>query len=293
MRSVARLASLAAAAGIVVAVALPVEAAPDRKACIAAADDGQKYRDDGKLAAAREMFIACSSKGCPAVISKQCAQWLSEVEKDQATVTFRAKDESGKEITDVTVSIDAHKVLDAIDAKAMPIDPGEHTVRFERADGKFVEEKVIIRAGEKNRVLELAFPTATAQKKDDPIKPDDTSDPLPEKQGFHVPLLGWVGLGVGVAGGITMAAFAVSAGSDESELRDRGCAPNCPPSERDGIETKLVIANVGMFVGIAGLAVAVVSTVIANTGNKAPAQQGASKASFAIRPSPFGLSGTF
>src|SRR5687767_8902063 len=144
MRSVARLASLALAAGLVVVVASPVDAAPDRKACIAAADDGQKYRDEGKLAAAREMFIACSSKGCPAVISKQCAQWLAEVEKDQATVAFRAKDEQGKEIVDVKVLVDGHKLIDAIDAKALPIDPGEHTIRFERADGKSVEDKVII-----------------------------------------------------------------------------------------------------------------------------------------------------
>jgi len=294
MRSVARLACITATLALL--VALPAEAAPDRKACIAAADDGQKYRDEGKLSAAREMFIACSSKGCPAVVSKQCAQWLQDAEKEIPTVTFRAKDEQQKEIVDVKVSVDGLKVLDAIDAKPMPIDPGEHTIRFDRADGKFVEDKVIIRAAEKNRVLEIAFPVP-GKPKPDALKPEEPGKP-PEpgtKEGFKVPLLGWVGLGVGVAGGVTMAAFALSASSDESDLRG-SCAPTCPESERDGIDTKIVVANVGLVVGAVGLAVGVVATVIANSGKPAAPQTGsgaAKQSGVRIVPLPLGLAGTF
>ena len=237
------------------------------KECVAAADEGQKLRDDGKLNAAREKFIACAAKACPGAVSKQCSQWLVETEKDMPTMTFRALDDQGKETVDVKVMVDGGKVSDTIDAHALALDPGEHKVRFERADGRAIEEKVLLRPGEKNRLIELTFQVKTAPA---PEPPKVVAPPAPAPEadhGFHIPLLGWVGLGVGVAGGVMAAAFALSANSDESHLRST-CAPACDSSEKSSIDTKVLLANVGFGVGVAGLGLAVVTTVLANTGNK-------------------------
>ena len=81
-----------------------------------------------------------------------------------------------------------------------------------------------------------------------------------------MPLLGWVGLGVGVIGGVMTVAFAVSANNAESHLRST-CAPSCPSSEKSSIDTKVALANVGLGLGLVGLGVAVVTTVMANTGD--------------------------
>ncbi len=236
------------------------------KECVAAADDGQKLRDDGKLNAAREKFIVCAAKACPGAVSKQCSQWLVETEKDMPTMTFRALDDQGKETIDVKVIVDGGKVSNTIDAHALALDPGEHNVRFERADGRAVEDKVLLRPGEKNRLIELSFQVKTAPPPE-PVKPVAPPPPVVEPdRGFHVPLLGWVGLGVGVVGGVMTAAFAISANGDESDLRS-SCAPNCDSSKKSSIDTKVVLANVGLGIGIVGLGVAVVTTVLANTGD--------------------------
>lgn len=255
------------AAGIAAApLATTTAAYAGPKECVAAADEGQKLRDDGKLNAAREKFIVCAAKACPGVVSKQCSQWLVETEKDMPTMTFRALDEQGKETLDVKVLVDGGKVSDTIDAHALALDPGEHKVRFERADGRAIEEKILLRPGEKNRLIELSFQVKAAP----PETPKTTPPPPTTPEGdrsFHVPLLGWVGLGVGVAGGVMTAVFALSANSDETHLRTT-CAPACDSSEKSSIDTKVVLANVGLGIGIVGLGVAVVTTVLANTGKK-------------------------
>ena len=255
------------------------------KECIAAADDGQKLRDDGKLNAARDKFILCAAKACPGAVAKQCSQWLIEAEHDTPTVTFRALDEQGKETLAVKVVIDGVAVAQSIDARALPIDPGEHTVRFELAAGRAVEDKFLVRPGEKNKMIELSFqPKAPAPVA--PVKPAASPiEPVAEGGGFHIPTLGWVGLGIGVAGGVMTALFAISANSAESDLRTT-CAPSCNASEKSSIDTKIVLANVGLGVGIAGLGLAVVTTVLANTGKKEPPKSASSASSLRVDVTP-------
>lgn len=261
----------------ILATVEPAHAGP--KECIAAADEGQKLRDDGKLTAARDKFIMCAAKACPGPVAKQCSQWLVDAEHDTPTVTFRALDEHGKETLAVRVLIDNVAVAQSIDARALPVDPGEHAVRFELASGQGVEDKILVRPGEKNKMIELSFqPKAPppAAKPAAPIAPVASGAPVDEGSGFHVPTLGWVGLGIGVAGGVMTALFAISANSAESDLRSK-CAPSCDPSEKSSIDTKIVLANVGLGVGVVGLGLAVVTTVLANTGSKAQAKAAIAK----------------
>lgn len=267
------------AASIVPAVA---HADPDRKACLAAVDEGQKNRDEGKLAQAKKQFLTCSAKTCGAAVSKQCEQWYEEVDKDVPSVLFRAKDGAGKEIVDVKVLVDGAKVSDSISAQPLTLDPKEHTIRFEKADGTGVEDKFVLRVGEKNRMIELAFPAPAVAAPPPPVTPA----PPPESK-FHVPLLGYVGGGVFVAGAATTVIFAVMAHSKESDLRS-SCAPNCSNDDRDGIKTKLAIANVGMFVGLAGLGVGVVATILAN---RQPEKTGSNGVHVVAGPT--GIAGTF
>jgi hypothetical protein len=284
MRFGARAVSLAS---LVLLVGAPAIASAGPKECIAFADDGQKLRDDGKLHAARDKFIACAAKTCPAVVSKQCNQWLGEVEKEIPSLTFKATDEDGKDITDAKIFVDGKELASSVQSRALPIDPGEHTVRIERSDGKSLEEKVVVRPGEKDRLVALAF-----QPPPKPATPATNNQPppaAPEERPFHIPTLALVGAGVGVAGAITTIVFAMSAKGDEDDLRSR-CAPNCPSSEKSSIDTKLLLANVGMVVGLAGLGFAVVVTILDN--KKAPPPAAAS-VSLDVGPTGAGVHGSF
>jgi hypothetical protein len=283
------------AVAIVLAATQSHAAKPDRKECLAAADDGQKLRDDGKLTVARDKFITCSAKACPAVVSKQCSEWLDEVEKDVPTVSFRVLDEQKRELIDVRLIVDGQKLSDAIEAKTRSIDPGEHTVRIERADGKFVEQKILLRSGEKNRIVELRFEAAAAPTPVAPVAPvapAPAPEPAPSGGGFHVPLLGWVGLGVGVVGGVGTVLFATSAKSATQDLRDQ-CAPTCDPSKRDPIDQRLLFANISLGVGVVGLGVGVVATVLANTGKPAKTETAHASVAVDVGPGSVGLHGAF
>jgi hypothetical protein len=192
------------------------------------------------------------------------------VERDLPSCSFRALDEQAKEVLDVRVLVDGKVVSESIQPRAMPLDPGAHLVRFERADGRSVEEKIMLRPGEKNRIVQLSFAATTVPERPPAPPPERKPDVLPPIEsaapGFHVPVLAWVGLGVGVAAGGATAAFALMANADESRLRS-SCAPACSESERSPVETKLLVANVALGVAVTGLAVAVVSTVLANRGD--------------------------
>ena len=254
------------AAGIILPLlalsAISVDAAAiDRKACIAAADDGQKLRDDGKLSEAREKFISCADKACPSAVAKQCADWVGEVEHDTPTISFRAKDPSGKEIFDVEVRIDDKSVASSIQPKAIAVDPGTHKIKFVLKDGNTIEDTFLLRNAEKDRIIELTFmPRA-------PLIPVAPPPAAGGGAGFQIPWIAWVGVGVMVLGGVGTAAFAVSANADESDLRST-CAPRCDPADRSGIDTKLVLANVSLGLAFAGLGLAVVSTIVANVTHK-------------------------
>jgi hypothetical protein len=203
------------------------------------------------------------------VVSKACAGWREDADRDIPTATFRVLDEQGKELLDVKVAVDAATDAQPISAKAMPLDPGEHVVHVKRDDGRTLDEKFLLRPGEKNRMVDVRFPAPVVATPPPAPKPEPAKPPPPAtSDGFKVPLLGWVGLGVFVAGGATTTVFAIMAKSDESDERAKGCAPACPQSDKDSINTKLLVANVGMGVGLAGLGLAVVTTVLANTGNK-------------------------
>lgn len=261
------------------------------KECIAAADEGQKLRDDGKLTAARDKFIACAAKACPGVVAKQCSQWLIDAEANTPTLTFRALDDQGKETFGVRVAIDGATVATSIEARALPVDPGEHVVRFQLTDGRSVEDKVMVRPGEKNRMIELSFQAKRAAAVT-PTPAAPTPQAHDDDSAFRVPVLGWVGLGVMVVGGVMTAAFAISANSDESGLRST-CAPRCDASEKSGIDTKVVLANVGFGVGIAGLGLAVVTTVLANTGTRPKKNEASGGVAFDVGPGAVWLRGAF
>ena len=108
-------------------------ASADVQACLSASEKGQRARSAGKLREARELFLQCSSDGCPAMVRRDCAQWQSEVIVTLPSIVLGAKDRSGRDLFDVTVSVDGETVVRKLDGKSLPIDPGPHTFKFEMA----------------------------------------------------------------------------------------------------------------------------------------------------------------
>ncbi|WP_437493872.1 hypothetical protein WME75_21395 [Sorangium sp. So ce1014] len=252
-------------------------AEPHKRACAAAYERAQGLRRDGKLLAAREALIACSQPTCPAAAVADCGPWLAEVEKSLPTVVIAATDAHGRERLDVRVLVDGRLLAAALDGKALPVDPGPHTFRYQPAWGPAVEERVLIREGEKNRALTLplgapsagapasppppaapaAPPTASPATPPtaSPAAPPTASPAAPPPAKPAIPGLVWASGAVGAAG---LAVFAVAGAlslSAEADLRAT-CAPRCAADEVRAIRVQHAVADIGLGVGVVALGAA-------------------------------------
>jgi hypothetical protein len=132
-------------------------AATDVQACLASSEKGQRARANGKLREARESFLVCGNETCPAIVRRDCAQWTSELTTALPTVVFGAKDKAARDLFDVTVSMDGESIVNKLDGKAVFVDPGRHTFKFETAGAPPVTETLLVKEGEKSRVVTVTF----------------------------------------------------------------------------------------------------------------------------------------
>lgn len=147
--------------------------------CVAAADQGQSLRDDGKYRRAREAFATCSRDVCPKVVVQSCSQWLHDLDGAMPTVVLGAKDDQGNDVAAAHVTVDGQPLTDTLDGKPVPIDPGMHALRFEHPGSQPAEADVVIRAGEKNREVSVTL-HAVAPGTGAPPQAPAPSAPVPE-----------------------------------------------------------------------------------------------------------------
>src|SRR5438552_3616838 len=100
------------------AAAAPVSAV-EKDECIAAYEATQQLRKDGKLSAAREKALFCAQDGCPNVIRDDCTAWVGEIDKSVSTIVLVVTDPAGKDVVDVTVTLDGTTVKSKLDGKAI------------------------------------------------------------------------------------------------------------------------------------------------------------------------------
>ena len=224
--------------------------------CPTASEQGQKLRDQGKILRAREMFLICARATCPSVVRKDCAKWLPEVEESMPTVVFAAEDGRGADVATVTVSVDDAQVSGLLDGKPVSLDPGQHVIKAvatgaaatSGASGATsVTQNIIVRAGEKNRLVKIAFPPPAGDAKT-PDRTPDKSTPAAQKGG--IPVATYVLGGVGVLALGSFAFFGITGKNDLSNLKSSTCAPYCAGSDLDSVKTKLIVADVSVAVGI-------------------------------------------
>ena len=235
-----------------------VARADDKQVCIAASDEGQQLRDDGKYRRAREAFAACARDACPSLVRRDCMKWLADLEQSSPSIVVGAKDDKGGDLVDVTVLVDGAALVTKLDGKPTPVDPGAHVLRFQTAGYPAVEQHVMVRAGEKSRLLVVQFgtPAAPTPAATPPASPAAaTPDAARTPQGTRASA--WVFGGLAVVAFGTEAYFGLSGLSDRSSLKGQACAQtaSCPQSSVDSIRTKFTVADIALGVGIASAAI--------------------------------------
>lgn len=234
-------------------------ARPDTKACIAAFDQGQRARSDLQLRRAQAELLVCTQESCPAVLRADCAGVLRSVQAAVPTIVLAADDGEGRDVADATVQVGSELVARALDGRALEFDPGTYDFVFERPGDPPVTVRVVLREGEKNRVVRASFARARVAA---PSAPPAPAPPRAPAGDAARPAVGYV-VPAGLAA-LGVAAFAVagvsrlSFDSEVDDMRAR-CAPECTQAERADLSSTLVTANVALGVGVGAAVLAVAS----------------------------------
>jgi hypothetical protein len=268
--------AVAAAGAFAVLLAPPVAHADDTDTCLAASDSGQKDRDTGHLLEARKQLLTCSRDVCPKLVRSDCEKWASDVQERLPTVVFGARDARGADLVDVGVDVDGVTMTTKLDGRALPVDPGEHRLRFTHEGSAPVEQTVVLREREKGRSIVVEF---TAQPEATPERP-----PAPTG-GKRAPVLAYVLGGFGALSLGSFAYFGFTGQSDASTLRS-SCAPHCSDSSVSNVRTKLLVADISLGVGVVSLGVAGYLLLFPGNHDDAPAQS--ARISLDVTPVPGG-----
>lgn len=150
-----------------VLVALAVgSAAPNTLAqvkgeCSALLERGDTLRSVNQYAKARGAFTACIHDHCSRAMARVCAERLAGLDALTPTVVPRVRDERGREVPGVVLSLDGAAGA-PLDGQPIPLDPGEHRLRFDVTGAPGVEKLVVVRAGEKRRPVAVVMHSAPA-----------------------------------------------------------------------------------------------------------------------------------
>ncbi|MBX3190484.1 MAG: hypothetical protein KF819_26020 [Labilithrix sp.] len=209
--------------------------------CIAAYEQTQTLRKDGKLVSAKAQAAICAHDTCPGLLSKDCSRWLSELEASTPTIVFEARTASGAERTDVRVKVDGVPLIEHLDGKAIALDPGSRTFLFEAEGSSPVERTVVVREGEKNRKVSIVVGGSA--------RAEGAGEERP------IPLGVWIFGGASIAFLVTSTIFAVDGFGKKSDLE--ACKPRCAPEAVDAMSTSFTLADVTLGAGLmAGAAAA-------------------------------------
>jgi hypothetical protein len=256
-------------------------AADEKAACVRAVERAQVARLDGRLKEARGGFVICARSVCPDAIREDCTRWVGEVDASLPSVVFDAVWADGRDVTGMSVVIDGQPLAGAQLGRAVALDPGAHTFRFEVAGAVPVETRNVIREGEKNRSLHVTFTPS-----DSPAPaaaPGAASEPAPTATApvsVSVPTLMWheiaaekaqplstsrgpIPVSAYVFGGVALLglggfAYLGLAGTGQLDSLRSTCVHSCNPSDVTSARNEILAGDIIGFVALAAAGVATV-----------------------------------
>lgn len=223
---------------------------PDVPACLAAHEGAQLNRRDRALLDAASKLRVCTSDACPSMVRADCVTWLAEVQRDTPSVVLEARADEGV-LVDVLVTMDQKPLASRLDGRQIELDPGVHRFRFEAPGKAPIEQLVVLRDGEKAHLVSASWETPKAPVVEQPVVRTERYTPS------YVYVVGAVGIAAVAAGTV----FFVSASGKRSDL-ESSCKPFCSTDDVSSLKARYLLGNVGVGVGVAALATAVVLFVL-------------------------------
>ena len=215
-----------------------------KQECIDSYSRAQDFRKVGELRRARQELLVCASSSCALALRTDCAQWLSEVERLIPSIVLGATDAEGHDLVDVTVRFDGTTLTEHLDGRPVDLDPGEHVLRFTVRGRPPVEQRLVIREGEKARSV-----VAT-------ISVDGGSAKTLSRPASNVAL--WSTWVFGVAS-VVGVATAVGAGAVGLSTWNRCHLGGCTSADQTRVDDLWLAADIGASVAVVGAVLAAYS----------------------------------
>jgi hypothetical protein len=233
----------------------PARGEVDKAVCLDAVSKGQRLRDAHRLVEAGKHFRVCARVECPAVIQSDCANWLADLERTVPTVVLSAKDDSGRDLVDVTVSVDGQPLVGALDGQAVAVNPGLRTFRFEGPDGAVATQQRLVKEGEKAQSVLAVFSRSDVSPDPSPAAPDSARSSAAAPPGTALRVLGLSLGGTGVVGMAVGVAVALDAKSkDNRAAGEAGTARRADSASAVGEgNVATVVVGIGMAMAVAGV----------------------------------------
>jgi hypothetical protein len=222
-------------------VAWPTAARSDdgeREACIAAYVDAQTARNAGAFVRARESISTCAREACPGMIKRDCREWQAELPTLTPSVILRVEDEHGRALTDARATIDGRSI--PLDGVAVPLDAGEHVVRFEHEGDKPDERVLRLAPRQHDQRVTAVFPE----------KPPTTKP---------VPIASYVAGGVAV---VALGVFAYASIRGANDRVSRHCDVGCSGADYDHVHQEYLVSDIALGVGLVSIGVAVATWLL-------------------------------
>jgi hypothetical protein len=234
-------------------------------------EQSQLLRIDAKLVEARQMLRRCADESCPGVIRADCLKWLDEVGQSIPTVVVVAQSERGDE-TDVRVSLNGYAWLERLDGRPVELNPGAYTLRFERPGTPTVEVPVVVRQGEKNRLVTVNLGPKPVPAPPTPpsLAPPPPAPLLAESLPYRpTPIAVYVLGGVSVVA-IGAAIWAGLAARADRNRAERECAPLCTDETVSDIRRKALFSDIASATALASAGTALVLYLIRPAQSRPP-----------------------
>lgn len=249
------------------ALGVASNARADAIACTDLHASAQRETQAGHLKAASMQFRSCASdETCPQAVRSDCTERYEAVERLIPTVIFSVVDETGMDVTNVKVFSGQESLVEALDGRAIRVDPGKHQFRFDLPWGDAQTLDVIVREGEKGRLVNLTTDDPT-KANGAPVGPAPTpastvpldSPPADVAPASRTPAGFWIAAGVGVAATASFTTFALMGRSKHSDLAD--CSPSCEPGRQDdydAMKRNYLIADISAGAAVVSFGVAAI-----------------------------------
>jgi hypothetical protein len=173
----------------------------------------------------------------------------------------------------VKVTADGALLTEQLDGRAVRLDPGVHTFRFEAPGNAPLEQPVVVGEGEHDRPI-IANLTKMVEK----------ASPATHKAP-PIGALVLIGTGV-VAMGIGGTFYALGFSELGNDLSTMGCknTGGCSRSEIDSVHTTLLVGDIALYTGVGVVGVGVVLAILHYTGDHKETQ----RTQFDVSPVPLG-----